>query len=461
MKKIIGIVFILIFFGLNIKAQNDVSIHLMQIVPQSVYTNPSFCPQAKVYVGFPALSSIYFGLSHSGFAYRDLVKKRSDDSLYLDVDNMLEKMGKRNFLSFNLNYELMGFGFKIKKNYFTFSATEKIITRLAYPKDLYSLMWKGNTQFLDKPADFSGIGVNFMHYREFAIGYNRQIMDNLTLGIRAKALFGLSNVWTEKSNITLSTDPNTYDLTARSHIIINTSLPETVYDNLSGDTAPADFDFADYAFNTSNSGFAFDIGGTYKINDKFTVAASVLDIGKIKWTTGTRNFISNDVSFTFEGIDLNDFFGEKDSTDPDGVEILLDSLGKTFEIKETSNTYSNWLPPMIYLTGMYNLTDKDKIGALLKADIFNGGIHPTVTLSYNKRFLNMFHAVGTYSVMNRSFLNVGFGLALQLTAFQFYVFNDNIYGLFFPTSARNTNIHFGFNFLFGYKVKPPEAPLIN
>lgn len=73
----------------------------------------------------------------------------------------------------------------------------------------------------------------------------------------------------------------------------------------------------------------------------------------------------------------------------------------------------------------------------------------------------MFHATATYSMMNRSFMNVGFGFGLQLTAFQIYAFNDNIYGLFFPTSARNSNIHFGFNFLFGYKVKPPEAPLIN
>lgn len=444
----------------SLSAQNDVSIHLLQIVPQSCYTNPSFSPQAKVYVGLPAFSSIYFGLSHSGFAYRDLVKKRADDSLYLDFNNMLEKMGKSNYLSLNYNHELLAFGFRVKKNYFSFAATEKIATRMAYPRDLFSLLWKGNTQFLGQEADFSGIGVNFTHYREMALGYNREIMDKLTVGVRAKVLFGLSNVWTQKSDITLSTDPNLYDLTARSHIILNTTLPEALYDNMSGDTTPADFNFGNYIMNTSNKGLAFDIGGTYQINDKFSVAASVLDIGKIKWTKDARNYTSDNVEFTFEGIDLNDFFG-KDSTDPSGVEILMDSLAETFQIKETKNSYSSWLPPVVYLTGMYNLTGKDKVGAMVRGDIFNGGFHPSLTISYNKKFLNMFHAVGTYSILNRSFLNLGFGFGLQLSAMQFYVFNDNIYGLFFPTSSRNANIHFGFNFLFGYKEKAPEAPLIN
>ena len=333
--------------------------------------------------------------------------------------------------------------------------------RLTYPKDLFSLMWKGNTQFLDKEADFSGIGVNMTHYREFAFGMNREITNRLTVGLRAKVLFGMANLWTEKSDITLSTDPNLYDLTARANIIINTSVPETIYNSFDSDsTNDGGFSFSDYIANTSNKGFAFDIGGTFKINDKFTVAASVLDIGKISWKSGTRNYSSNNVEFTFEGVDLNDFFGQ-DSGAPSGTKILIDSLAKTFQIKETKNNYSNWLPPIFYLTGIYNLTDKDKVGALIRGDIFNGGLHPSLTLSYNKRFLNMFSAVGTYSIMNRSYMNLGFGLSLQLSAFQIYLLNDNIYGLFFPTSAKNTNIHFGMNFVFGYKVKPPEAPLIN
>ena len=87
----------------HLNAQNDVSIHLLQSVPQSIYTNPSFSPQAKVYVGLPMLSSFYFGISHSGFAYRDVVKRRPDDTLYFDLDNMLDKMGSKNFLSANFN----------------------------------------------------------------------------------------------------------------------------------------------------------------------------------------------------------------------------------------------------------------------------------------------------------------------------------------------------------------------
>jgi len=438
---------------INAKAQNDVSIHLLQSVPQSIYTNPSFSPDAKVFVGFPALSSVYYGISHSGFAYKDLVRRRSDDSLLVDVDNMLSKLKDRNYLSTQYNMELLSFGFKIKKNYVSFSAAEKVSMRFSYPGDLLKLFWGGNTQFIEQPANFSGIGANFIHYREYAIGYKREFSSDLSVGLRGKLLYGKSNLWTEKSEISLATDPSTHALTARSHIILNMSLPEATFDE------NKDFEPLDYLLNNKNTGMAFDIGANYKINSKFSVAASVIDIGKISWKTGIKNFISNDVNFTFEGIDLNDFFG-KDSTSKDGLELLLDSLEKTFEFKETENNYSNWLPGIVYLSGIYHLTSKDKVGLLVRADVFNGRIFPSYTLSYNKRIANFVSACATYSIMNRSYTNVGFGLSLQLSALQIYAFNDNIYGLLFPTSAKNSNIHFGINLLFGYRIKPPEKPLI-
>ncbi|MDD3877673.1 MAG: DUF5723 family protein [Bacteroidales bacterium] len=442
-----------ILFSIFVSAQNDVSIHLLQSVPQSIYTNPSFNPEAKIYVGIPVLSSIYFGISHSGFAYNDIIKRQPDDSLYLDVDNMLSKLKKNNYLSAQYNWEILSFGFKVGKNYFSFNATEKISTRFTYPEDLLKLAWKGNTQFIDEPADFSGTGVNMTHYREYALGYNRQLSDKLNVGLRGKLLYGKANVWTERSGITLRTDPATFDLTASSDIVLNMSLPQVVFDD------SLDFDPLGYVRNTENTGLAFDFGASYKINDKFTVAASVLDIGKISWKSNVKNFSSENASFTFEGIDLNDFFN-KDSTAKDGFEILMDTLEKTFDFKETSNAYSTWLPGIVYLTGVYNLTRKDKIGLLVRADIFNSKILPSYTLSYNKRFFNFLSAVASYSIMNRSYTNIGFGMSLQLGPFQIYALNDNIYGLFAPTKSKNTNIHFGLNLVFGYRIKPPEAPLI-
>lgn len=459
MKKTFHIIFpVFLFFVGSVvsKAQNGMSNHLLRSVPQSVYTNPSFLPEANTYVGIPALSSIYFGAGHSGFAYKDLVVRRSDDSLFLDVDNMISKLRQRNYLFVNYNIELLTFGFKVQDNFFSFSATEKITGRFTYPGDLMKLLWKGNSQFLYEPADFSGTGLNYMHYREYALGMNRQIFDNLNIGLRAKLLYGKSNVWTERSHITLSTDPSTFALTAESDIIVNASFPEELFED---DDDAQDFSFEDYILNRDNRGLAFDIGATYNINDKFSVALSVLDIGKINWRSGTRNLVSERASFTFEGIDLKDFFNS-DTTAKDGFDILLDSLENTFDFTETENNYSHWMPGIVYLTGMYHLTDNDNIGLLVRSDIFNSRIYPSFTLSYNKRFANVISGVLSYSVANRSYTNVGLGFSLQLGPVQLYAFNDNVYGLFFPTASKNTNIHFGLNLVFGYRIRPPEAPLI-
>ncbi|NVO03381.1 MAG: hypothetical protein HXX09_11840, partial [Bacteroidetes bacterium] len=230
---------IIIAFGLvlslaNIKAfaQLDYTIHLMQGVPQSVYTNPSFVPQCKWYIGFPALSSINLGVSNSGFTFNDAIHHRSqDDSLMIDPNNVLDKMGKRNYTSFELNEELLAFGFKFKKIYFNFSATEKMNVRFCLPKDLLGLAWRGNGNYLDQTLDFKWLGLNELHYREFAIGASYPYSPKINVGARAKVLFGMSNIWFKESDLSFKTDgtdATTFDLTASSNLQVNTSFPVNI-----------------------------------------------------------------------------------------------------------------------------------------------------------------------------------------------------------------------------------------
>ncbi len=440
------------FFAPLVKAQNDVSIHLLKSVPQSTYTNPAFMTDAQTYIGFPVLSSVYFDIKHSGFSYSDIITRRDDDSLYLNIDNTISKLQNRNYLSTNFNIELLAFGFKINNNYFNFSATEKVSTRFSYPKDLIKFAWGGNTQFIGQPADFSGIGFNFMYYREYAVGMSRKFMDdNLNVGLRSKLLFGISNIWTEKSHLTLSTDPESFALTAQSDIIINTSLPEVLFD----DNDSIDFDVNDFLLGHKNRGMAFDVGVSYRFNDKFSVAASVLDIGKIKWSHAPKNFITEKSSFTFEGIQII-----LDDEGDDGVDNLLDSINDTFGFKEMEQAYETWLPAVVYLSGAYNLNPNNVVAFLVRADVFDKRIYPSYTFSFNKRFGNIFNAVASYSIMNRSYNNMGLGFSLQLGAFQLYALNDNLLGLIRPTSAKNTGLRFGINFLFNYKQKEVKTPQV-
>jgi hypothetical protein len=57
----------------------------------------------------------------------------------------------------------------------------------------------------------------------------------------------------------------------------------------------------------------------------------------------------------------------------------------------------------------------------------------------------------SWSYMNRSFTNVGFGLAYGNEPIQAYVITDNIVGFVLPFEVKTVNLRFGINLFFGCK----------
>lgn len=464
-----GIIFSCLFV-LKSGAQQDNTIHLIPIIPQASYTNPAFQPVPTWYIGFPGLSSVYAGVGHSGFAYRDLFKRRSDDSLDLRMDNVLDKLGKTNYVSVNAMEEWLAFGFRYKKNYFNFSVSDKASFRFGYPRDLISLGWKGNGQFVGKTLDLSGIGVNASYYREIALGYSRSVKifkQDFVVGGRVKYLKGLMNVYTKRNDVTVQINEDDFAHTANTDFLVNMTIPDSIatgLDSLSADSSYfGSVDPNQVFFKGKNSGLGIDLGAYYKLNKKFSFGVSLLDFGYIHWKSGggssTRNYTSNVKDFTYDGIDVNQFFNQSDSVISQQMNQIGDSLADIFKINNSKDGYNSPLPGKIYLTGMYSLTPHDKVGLLIRSEFFNRSIHPSITVSYNKWFFNMLSATASYSIMNRSYMNLGFGLALNLGPWQTYVATDNLYCLFDPEGTRTVNVHFGFNFIFGYKEKKANESL--
>ena len=79
-------------------AQLDATLFHMSTIPQVRYTNPAQGTDYTWYIGLPAISSIYAGYHHNGFVVADLFKKRADDSVYLDMNEVIKQIGDRNLL---------------------------------------------------------------------------------------------------------------------------------------------------------------------------------------------------------------------------------------------------------------------------------------------------------------------------------------------------------------------------
>ncbi len=445
--------FVSLFTSHVLYAQQDFTLYNMQAVPQRMYDNPTFRPtDTTVFIGLPILSSEYFNLSNSGFKYSDLMQP-DGDSIKVNIPNMLSKLGKQNFITINYHTDLISFGFPIKKNYFSFNATEKVDIRFGYTKDFMNFLWNGNGGALIGQTLSLAPSFNATHYREYGFGWSRHINDKLTLGGKIKYLYGEENITTTNTSASLYTDANDFALTGQANINVNTSgIDNNEFNFNSGK------DITNYLFKKHNGGAGVDLGGTYKLNDKITLSASVIDLGFITWHDNTTNYQSNEsnASFTYNGVDVNTFISSKSIQIGNVLQTTLDSIKKTFQINTLHNSYTTMLNAQVYLSGNYNVTAKSTAGILLYGQFYSTGINPALTLSFNQQVGKSFTASISYSIYNRSYTNIGLGLAHKLGPVQLYFVSDNLLGFFLPQDAKNIMFHFGINIVLVHKRPVPK-----
>ncbi len=441
-KGTLAMLLVMLSFGAY--SQVDLTLYNMKSIPQSVYNNPAAVPNSKLNIGLPVISSMYFYVSNSGFAYSDLIKRRADDSLNVDINNAISEMGDKNFLGFATAIDLFSFGIKVKRNYFCLNITEKASFNFTYTKDFFDLFENGNTKFQGKSANLSDLGFDATHYREYGLSMAHELNDKWTIGGRIKYLYGMENISTDQSDLTLYTDARTYDLALTSGVNVNTSALTN-----NGSKAYDDLDAGDYFFGQHNHGWGLDLGGHYKMNEKWNFSASMVDLGYIHWESNVKNYRANTTTYNFEGIDLINFVHDT----ADKGQNILDSLNDAFKPAETKEAYNTSLSTHFYLGGNYVMNEKRFAGLLLRGQIFKGIFIPSATLSINQEVGRHLAVSLSYSALNRSYNNIGLGLAANAGPVQLYVVSDNVLGALQPLDAHTFNVHFGINLIMGRPKK--------
>lgn len=447
------VVAVLTFVGVTVSAQEDFLLYSFENLPQGHFVNPAFKPNAKGYMTMPAMNT-YLGASHSGFKLSNLVQIRPDDSLELRPDIAIDKMAQLNYIKAAVNNELISFGFKMEKSFFSFSVTNKLNARFMYPKDLFRLAFEGNgSSLLGERADMNGFGVDILSYLEVAVGFNREFSDKLTLGGRLKYLQGLGSVYTKHSELGLHTDETTFDLTLDGQLTINTSNTGVMLDsNTSWEVYQ---DYLPPNISLPNHGVGIDLGAVYQLNDKISLSASILDLGVIKWNTNVRNFSSDSVSFTFKGIDINEFMSDSS----DVLQSIEDSLSGVFGYSSDNEAFVTPLFTRIYLGGSLQLNEKISLGANWYSEFVHKRYRGALTLSGNAQLTKWFRVGLNYTYYSRDIFNVGLGFAINGGPIQFYAISDNVLGLAIPQANKNWHARFGINFLLGWREKESRASM--
>jgi len=474
MKNIIRIIATLSFVLVSIVAtsQQASTLYYMDRVFQSQTVNVSEIPNNKIQVGgliVPVFGQLppafYFNYGNNSFHYNHILhfgKGEMKDSLVLDMPLLMKKIRRNVCIRNEFRLDYLNFSLRTKKNaVITVSLADRFLFGTTIPRSLFDFVLNGNRDYMleGKSHDISKLSFSATGFHELGIGFAMEIREKWSVGARMKLLFGIADVSTNVGSLELVTDPDMYFITVGADMQIRKS------------TGMLDYDIVDSAFNFSdigtlkgdllafgNMGLGFDLGLSYKINDKISVSFSATDLGFINWLQNSQVALAKG-EYTFEGIELGFKQNEEGklsygiNQDRYNMGHIIDTAVYLFDMDIRDKTYMTWLPSNIYLGATYQFHKKLGFGFLYRGEFYHKTYNQSFTLSANSNITHWLSLHGSWSFNNNTALNLGIGLSARLGFITWYIVTDDVIGLIFPQKAKTINMRMGCNLTFGHEKK--------
>lgn len=446
-------------------AQEGNTQNYMRFNPYSNSSNPAHFTPYNGYFGFPALSNFNLSLTNTAFRYRKLFATDSRGyPVTLTADKFVNSLKKNgNWLNIHLNEEILGFGFRIDRLFFSVSFKTKIDGYLRFSKDLFAFPIKGNMLYLgeNNPADIS-IDASVNAYQELSLGIQAEVTPRLYLGFRPRLLMGIANFHTKALQAKIFTDPTDYGITLNynADMIFVAALPIHISadNNLELITEPPFHN----AFR--NFGFAMDLGGVYRINDHMGVGLSLTDFGFIRWKTQGVRAVSQlsdqgsyyqNGNFYFNGLTSQQIADLIDNENY--LNEFLDTVAAYFPLELESFTgRTTYLNAKLGAEFYYQINPRHRFTAHFEGSILGKRFFPRMTLAYNANLgNNIVDLCAHYTIMPHSYGNIGFGLGLNLWPVYLYFTTGNLLSYVTPLSTKHINFQFGLVFKWGKVFERP------
>lgn len=477
MKKIylIGLMGLMALTGGNVvQAQfnetNNIFYHAVR-VPQSTMLNPAFFPaNSSFYLTIIPGVDLQFGspVAINDFINYDATRQRT----VINLDTMMNNITGDSKFRINTNVNLLGFGFKAGNTFINFNTRLVNHISVGFPTEMVNALRTGN---IDENGNvrpvvelLNGDVINATSYLETALGAAYRFNDlGLTVGVRAKLLFGVANIQTDNTRIEFHTDPNIDSMTARMYYEIQsaTFLP---YDTIQKKFI---FDMGDVMKN-ANTGIAFDLGAKYDWGPfSFSLAINDLTAG-IHWKNNVMTWRpeGGQGNIVFNGVDITTMLNGGTFSMDSLTSQIEDQLHSMTPTKKDSGDYWFSIPTKIYLGANYNFGRIFRAGFLFHGQFDRGLLSKSnslgldlgdventfrwnTTLSIGMNLYDWLEVIAANSFVsdNKKFDPINPGIGLILTPgrfFQIYLMGDYISD-FYLTSSKAISLKVGFNLLFG------------
>lgn len=298
------------------------------------------------YVSFPFMGNINVGAT-GNMGYKNFIYKLEGNPLYdqttfmsptVSASDFLGGLHDKNRADIYVNYNLFSVGFRGFKGMNVVELNLRSNTNITLPYELFEFMkTAGEKEFYQ----LHDIGARSQNYMELALGHSHRINDRLTVGAKAKFLFGVAyaDFKVNQLNLTMNGDEWRVQGDAR----LKASVLKSEFDYEGPEKNAPDGrrrvkGLDDVSFGMPGFGMAFDLGASYKVMDDLTVSAGLTDLGFISW--GKTKQASSAGDYTFSG--FNNIYAGSNNTGSnklgDQFEDLGDDLEEMFSVYDDGET---------------------------------------------------------------------------------------------------------------------------
>lgn len=244
-----------------------------------------------------------------------------------DIDQMIGKLKKVNVFGVGQDYQVLGLAlqFKSKSDHkinFGISVVDKFGVNFRYSDNFMKLALKGNKQFAGQKVSLGPLALNAQYRREYAALTAFDIAGSddgfgVRIGARLKYLQGIASLYMPSGNADMTTHA------------------EGRYIDMDFDYKVDMAGFKNFSLlNFNGSGAGLDAGVTLFLSKNIELMASILDLGAIRYTQGTRSYHKAG-NARYEGLVVDRLFGNNTFNG--------DSLATVFN-PETSEGVSYTMP---------------------------------------------------------------------------------------------------------------------
>ncbi len=443
----------LVFAFASTKGQQVSPVDFMRLNPYQMNANPATDLPYQSVMSL-VIGNIGLDVQNTTLRYDNLFEFDAQGRpAILNLRQFANSLKKNNYLGLNANLDLFTLYKRFDKDLWTFNWGVKVQGDVKYNDGLFKLLGYGNSAFVgeDNPVKVN-MDLNMMAYQEWAVGYQMNVTDQLSVGGRAKLLFGVVDVKTDAFNAELYTDLDTYALRLKEQAFVKAAMPNAVYVDETGKLmGNGPFSMGELF---RNPGFGIDLAAEYRFDEEFSAVAAIHDLGFIHWGKNNITMTSqlNDVgqfydngSFLFNGLDWEQI--QLISSDESYREQFLDTLQQYFQLEFAPlQKYNTALNTNLLLRGNYDLDDQNRFSAQVQGCFLGSGFRPALTLAYCGSFYNNLNVCATYTMMPHSYDNIGFGISAMIETCNIYLTTNNLFGFFKPLNTSRFNAQVGIVF---------------